>query len=306
MRCSIYFGRVNQIINLTIKNHELFIKRKPGCLAVFRMPGKPIERKSKALRRKHRPDITHLVAANEKDTLSVTPSKTVDEKKKSLLGEATTDGNGNFEVKLSDKNYKGGAIEIAVYCETVPGQPKGKSKAKPVQFSITTIQPTWRETNDGMTAAWEYVIAYRFWCGILSMFDVWVICGKVVSCENPKIPIGGVDVTAMDADWIHDDKLGTATTDSSGHFKIYYTSKDFKKTFLSPVINVETPFPPYHSGPMFILKSCLQVEPSLLMKSVPMAKNRAGLMSAIVFALHSVCPYLAMTRTQPWKAHGLA
>jgi hypothetical protein len=58
----------------------------------------------------------------------------------------------------------------------------------------------------------------------------------------------------MDDDWITDDELGTATTDASGRFCIYYRSKDFKKTFLSPVVNVETPLLPWGNGPDIYFK----------------------------------------------------
>ncbi|MCG8700557.1 MAG: transthyretin-like family protein, partial [Bacteroidales bacterium] len=170
-------------------------------------------------------------------------------KQKKLLAETKTDAKGNYSVKLSDKVYKGQPVEIDVYCEKVPGQTNNSKKIKPVQFTITTIQPKWRETNAGLLAHFNYIIPNRFWCYILSLFDVWVICGKVVQCKNPKIPFIGVKVTAFDADWIKDDNLGSDTTDAFGRFRIYYTSKDFKQTFLSPFINVETPFPPYNSGP---------------------------------------------------------
>ncbi len=43
--------------------------------------------------------------------------------------------------------------------------------------------------------------------------------------------------------------MGSAVTDAAGKFRIYYTSADFHKTFLSPIINVEVPFPPFDSGP---------------------------------------------------------
>jgi hypothetical protein len=60
-----------------------------------------------------------------------------------------------------------------------------------------------------------------------------------------------VKVIAMDADLITDDLLGSEVTDLNGHFTIYYSSLDFKKTFLSPWINVETDklFPFFSSGP---------------------------------------------------------
>lgn len=194
-------------------------------------------------------NLTHLVVANEKETLQVLSDEAVEAKKKRLLGETKTDENGNFSIRFSDKIYKGQAIEIDVFCKEVPGQKNKSKKIKPVQFTVTTILPKWRETNNGLVALWRYVLPNRFWCYILSLFDVWVICGRVINCKNQGQAYAGVDVTVMDADWLQDDNLGTTTTDASGRFRLYYSSKDFKQTFLSPVINVETPFPPYNSGP---------------------------------------------------------
>ncbi len=72
----------------------------------------------------------------------------------------------------------------------------------------------------------------------------------LVDCKTGG-PLPGVTVTAMDADLITDDRLGSSVTDSTGHFRIDYTSADFKKTFLSPLINIETDttFPFFSSGP---------------------------------------------------------
>lgn len=58
----------------------------------------------------------------------------------------------------------------------------------------------------------------------------------------------------MDDDVISDDRLGSAITNSAGRFCIFYRSKDFKKTFLSPWINVETPIFPLNNGPDIYFK----------------------------------------------------
>lgn len=104
---------------------------------------------------------------------------------------------------------------------------------------------------------WEYAIAYKWWCYIRGhFFDAWVICGHLMNCQTNK-PIANAKVTAMDADFLTDDNLGTATTDSNGHFRIDYTSADFKKTFLSPWINIETDpsFLSFQSGPDVYFKA---------------------------------------------------
>ncbi len=188
------------------------------------------------------------VVANPKITLQVLDEKAIKAKSKFLMAEAQIDEKGNYEVELDDSyhNY-GGPLMVDIVTKRVPEQ-KGDER-DPVQFTITTLQPEWRETSNSLIFIWDYCLSVRFWCYIRSLFDAWVICGKIVSCEDEETPIVGVKVTAFDADWLTDDELGSATTDNQGHFRIDYTSKDFKQTFLSPIINVETPFPPYNSGP---------------------------------------------------------
>jgi len=203
--------------------------------------------------RLYRPDgnATDRIVSDPKETLQVLDEKAVKAKAKRLLAEASTNQQGNFTFKLNGEKqkYNGEAVEVDVLVKSVPNQKKQKKKHDPVQFTITVWQPKWRERTNDLVAVWDYCLSARFWCGIRSLFDAWVICGRIVDCENKQQPVIGVKVTAFDADWLQDDKLGSATTDSTGHFRIDYTSIDFKQTFLSPVINVETPFPPFNSGP---------------------------------------------------------
>ncbi|MCK5238202.1 MAG: hypothetical protein KAR33_01570 [Candidatus Thorarchaeota archaeon] len=57
--------------------------------------------------------------------------------------------------------------------------------------------------------------------------DEWVISGSVTYSRTRR-PAVGVGVTAMDADFLFDDKLGETTTNKDGKFKISYTSKQFR------------------------------------------------------------------------------
>ena len=186
---------------------------------------------------------TEAVAANPKNTLQLLDEKTAHAKDKFLMAEAKIDENGNYKAELNDSyhNY-GGPLVVCIQTNSVPYQKSRKKNS--VQFSVTTIQPAWRETANDLVFNWDYCLAARFWCYIRSLFDAWVICGKITSCEDNETPIVGVKVTAWDADWISDDELGSGVTDSQGRFRIDYTSIQFKQTFLSPIINVETPFPP--------------------------------------------------------------
>ena len=76
-------------------------------------------------------------------------------------------------------------------------------------------------------------------------FGAWVTCGYVYDCRTkPLTPVPGVKVIAFDRDWLQDDELGSAFTDSNGRFRIDYLISDFEKTPFSPLINIEcTPGP---------------------------------------------------------------
>jgi len=173
--------------------------------------------------------ITALAVANPKDTFALLKDDQVKSKTQYLLAETKTDANGNFTVVLNEEQYKGEAFEIDIYCGTIPHRPPRPKPHNPVQFSITTLQPQWKRGEEGYLAYWDYCISKRFWCAIMALFDEWVICGRVVTCEK-KEAVAGVKVSAFDVDWIQDDSIGSTTTDAGGYFRIYYTSDAFKKT----------------------------------------------------------------------------
>ncbi len=184
-------------------------------------------------------DLTDKAMANPKHTVHIRDEKSVKSMKKHLIGKAKCDENGEYKVQL-DKAYQGGPIDIDLRIDQVP-HAKQKVK-KTVQIHLTTTQPQWREGANDLYFGWDYCLSQTLWCAIRAMFDAWVICGHIRVCDENNAPVSGVKVSAFDADWLTDDFLGTATTDSSGRFRIDYSSKDFKQTFLSPIINVETPF----------------------------------------------------------------
>lgn len=174
-----------------------------------------------------RHDVAALAAANPKETFALLDDDQVQEKFPRLLAKTTTNAEGNFTFKL-DENYAGEAFELDVYCASVPRQKIGKKPPKPRHFTITTLQPVYKQTEDGLIAVWNYCLPYRFWCAILARFDVWTICGRIVDCKT-KIPISDLKVRAFDADWLQDDDLGFATTDAEGKFVITYAGADFRR-----------------------------------------------------------------------------
>jgi hypothetical protein len=180
-------------------------------------------------------DVTALAAAQPKETFAFLSDEEVRAKASLLLAETQTDAQGAFSVQLPD-TYDGGPFEIDVYCATVP-RPKVSRHAHPLQFSITTLEPAWEKSKDSATAAWEHCVDARYWCRVLARFGVWTICGHLVTCEGSS-PIPGATVKAFDRDWLQDDPLGSAVTDSTGHFLISYTVDEFKKTIF-PFIDIE-------------------------------------------------------------------
>lgn len=176
-----------------------------------------------------------LATAATKETLRPLSDDDAADKADYLLAESETDENGAFAVEFGD-DYDGEPFEVDVYVESVPGGPE--SDAPPIQFTVTTLQPKWRDAEDGLLARWEYCLPFRVWCNIRARFDAWAICGTVVACDT-KAPVGGVRVIAFDTDLTQDDTLGDGVTDATGRFRIDYSAKDFRRTPFSPWINVE-------------------------------------------------------------------
>lgn len=113
---------------------------------------------------------------------------------------------------------------------------------KPVQFTVTTLQPLWRETESGFLYGWEYCLPARLWCLIRGRFGVWVICGGITVCDHGRdthVQVPNVKIRAFDVDWLQDDALGSDITNATGHFRIYYTPQNFRVTPFSPFINFE-------------------------------------------------------------------
>jgi hypothetical protein len=118
-------------------------------------------------------DVSALAVANPKETFAILDDEQVKAKESRLFARADTDAEGNFTFEL-DKNYDGEAFEVDVYCATVPRQKIGKKPPEPRQFTITTLQPRWRQTENGFIAVWNYCLSYRFWCA----FCRGLLCGR--------------------------------------------------------------------------------------------------------------------------------
>jgi hypothetical protein len=148
-----------------------------------------------------------------------------------LAGEGRTDEEGAFSFELDEQRGEGPAV-VTIEVSRVAGQPDD-APSEPRQFFVARLEAA------RLLKPWEFCLPHRFWCGIRSWFRAWVICGRVVVCRTGQ-GVVGVKVSAFDADWIQDDALGSAVTDATGHFRIYYTAADFKRTVI-PWLHVDTP-----------------------------------------------------------------
>lgn len=189
---------------------------------------------------RHRGDqqVDQLVVERSKRTFAQLSREAVEAKADFLIAEATTAGDGTFRFELGDdQEYDGGPLEVDLRLSSLHGaRPAGQDG--PLQFTLTSLQPDWQNAGDGQLARWDHAIASRFWCRLLSLFGIWVICGRVVA-KGTGTGLEGMTVRAFDRDWLQDDKLGEDVTDNTGRFRIYYTKDDFEKTPFSPFIDLE-------------------------------------------------------------------
>lgn len=165
--------------------------------------------------------------ADPKQTATTIDEREVQARSKRLLAEAKVGEDGSFELDFGRSGYEGGPVDIDLRVETLDHIEERAAKAQPRQIHLTTLQPAWREVENDRVAFWEYYLPSRLWCLILSWFDIWVICGRVTICETDK-PVSGVIVEARDVDWLQQDYLGSALTDSTGRFVIYYPGSAFR------------------------------------------------------------------------------
>lgn len=196
--------------------------------------------------------------SNTKETFRFVSKEESREREKLFIGKTMTDKEGNFAFEVNEK-YLSSEFDIDFICGTVPPKLPRPKKEETLQLHLATIsmKEELEQQARNENYKWEYNIAYKWWCYIRGhFFDAWVICGHLLNCST-NTPIANAKVTAMDADFLTDDNLGSATTDASGHFRIDYSSADFKKTFLSPWINIETDpsFLSFNSGPDVYFKA---------------------------------------------------
>lgn len=193
--------------------------------------------------------------ASTKDTFRLVTEKEQAERSKLLVAKTITDEHGNFTLSVPEAHART-AFDIDFVCGNVPRGPQ-QPRQQPMQFHLTTFYPRWMIEKQTGTHAfrWQYCIAQNWWCYIRGhFFDAWIICGHLRHCQTGN-PVANATVTAWDADLFTDDNLGSAITDASGHFRIDYTSSDFKVNFLPFNVETDPSAPFFSSGPDVYFKA---------------------------------------------------
>ncbi|MCP2028815.1 hypothetical protein L1276_003986 [Flavobacterium sp. HSC-32F16] len=203
-------------------------------------------------------DVIADAASNIKETFRFVSKEEAKQRAELLVYKGKTDAKGHFEIEI-DERHINSSFDIDFVCGSVPPKHPKPKKDEIIQLHLTTLSMRieLEKQVQNQNYRWGYPIPYKWWCYIRGhFFDAWVICGHLMNCKT-NTPIANAKVTAMDADFLTDDTLGTDTTDANGHFRIDYTSANFKKTFLSPWINVETDpgFLSFQSGPDVYFKA---------------------------------------------------
>lgn len=194
--------------------------------------------------------------ASTKDTFRLVDDNETKAREKLLIARAQTDERGNFEIAVDEK-FSQTAFDIDFVCGTVPRKPPKPPRRIPLQFHLTTFYPKWiiDRNEETFSLRWDYCIPSKWWCYIRGhYFDAWVICGHLRNCET-KRPIANATVRAYDADLFTDDFLGAAVTDSNGHFRIDYTSAQFKVNFIPLNIETDPGALTFNSGPDVYFKA---------------------------------------------------
>lgn len=183
-------------------------------------------------------DLAEIRDSSKKEARKLT-KKEISHKQGLLIGQSKTDVKGNYEIKLSEV-YQNQRITIDIKLSQAPFQKPIKRK-KEIQYTLVKLNPIWRPEGQNFIYSYNHTFPFENWCHIRALLDAWTICGSLKITGGTKSKLAGFKIVVMDVDWIQDDLIGTAITDEKGYFRVDYTSVDFKKTFLSPIINVETP-----------------------------------------------------------------
>ena len=174
-----------------------------------------------------------LSSESKGSSFSVLDPKTVAAKQERMVAESKepVGEDGSYEVSLDEESgYEGGPLQVDIRLTHLPGDdPEDGVGLGQEAVQLTLGYFTFEE--DEADGEFDYRIPDNFYCKLLETLGRWVICGHVRSQDDEAL--SNAQVQAFDADFIQDDPLGSATTNSAGRFLIYYTEDDFDDTPVS-------------------------------------------------------------------------
>jgi hypothetical protein len=146
----------------------------------------------------------------------------VERKEKLLVAEADLDRPGGFTLEVEEPLVMELDVRVAA-----PGEKEAR------QFTLTRLDAAALRTG-----SLEHAISADVFKAIISPRRM--IYGRITVCGTRQ-GMSGLKVSAFDDDCIQDDALGSDITDAGGNYVIYYSAAQYRKTPLSPLINVDTP-----------------------------------------------------------------
>jgi len=142
------------------------------------------------------------------------------------LGRATVENDGSFATSLSESP---GAVLVAIEVEGFSYAPATGKRAQGV-LGIAMLAATGVAFDKARLDAAQLHVALPkpAYCALLHALDLWLAAGRVTT-GSPAIGVSGLQVTAFDRDITQDDELGTATTDATGSFEVFFPGAAFRR-----------------------------------------------------------------------------
>lgn len=173
--------------------------------------------------------ILGAAAARPKETFGIVPPENVEERADLLLAEGPLDGDGRFEVTVPEEAEYDPEEPLVVDVRVRNPCADGEGDGEPVQATITTVAPRWRESEGELRYSWEACLTRKQYCRILEEHGCWLVCGRITDCETGD-GLPGLDVEVFDADIVQPDPLGSDRTDADGWYVVYYDRPAFEVT----------------------------------------------------------------------------
>lgn len=203
------------------------------------------------------------------------------------LGRTDVSDDGAYEVGL--QGYEAGPLLVALSVSKFAYAPDTDNSA----FGLLGIGYPRRDQQEQPTM--DIDLKMVDYCAILEALDLWLVAGHVTGCATKKTPFAGGLVEAFDRDLTQDDFLGSATTDGTGSFSIFFASSTFMQIpSLPPPWNV---IPPHElfGGPDVFFRVSQGTNP--LLEEAPAQGRTPGRENVAHCSFHDLC-----VEAPPWTA----